>query len=416
MNWTLFFNLVYEEMWASERKAKIIHRNADSMDVDNTIDVMNVDETHTNTLDHRRRIKDYVTRMFPDDCALFNSGYLSNVKVPPVNSASDCIIVIADVTVPGNVLNNTVILKITFEDISNRYQVENAIYMCIANYDIPFVMQHLHTFYCSDFVKSVGQSNHAQPILQRWNALGNKDSNAQIIMCERGTGKSLYDTMRTETMSDSDWVSIFVQIVFTLAFFEEIGLIHHDLHLGNIWVDVSDRVTPYELFVDHNVSMRIATRYIIKIYDFDLSTLVKTKYNDHSIYNTFLDIMEGSKMGICNRMQIGRDFAQVCWHLWQFHGIPNVIRESIASCVDTHFLNNSTGVHMESLAYDGHPCKLVDSSCKAYQLKSTVTIAQELAKNKEKLHHLFKNATTEGLHVHYLPSVTMCLKTSLALF
>ena len=362
------------------------YRNVDFMDLDEVVT--------TTSLEDRRRLRQLFTDLFPKDpCHVFSSPYLVNARIPPVNSASDSIMVIADLNIPRMVSYNNIIFKITFHNLlTNQYVIENKVYEFLSKFELPFVMQYLNTYHCDDF-RSVtsNEGSVLEQIYQRYKSLitynvGRYDfKRAQILVCERGGGKSLADS--AATLQPDEWLPIFVQIVFTLAFFEEIGLMHHDLHLGNVWLDRVDQAYEYILHVDKQMEpIRITTDRIVKIYDFDHATVVPTKYNrsQSSIVgqpNTFLyDLCP--MIGECNRMRIGRDYAQVCW--WLINTVPNlppVIRQSIEQSVTQDFLTNkAVGRPGGSLAWSGHPCQVRrNSPCEHYKLNSVRTLAKKLA-------------------------------------
>ena len=73
--------------------------------------------TRKSSLDDRRRLRQYIQEksIYIDrgiPCDLFSNKFMTEIRVPPVNSASDSIMVIADINLP--IAYNEVIFTITF--------------------------------------------------------------------------------------------------------------------------------------------------------------------------------------------------------------------------------------------------------------------------------------------------------------
>ena len=369
-------------MWKSEICADLIYRAA--MDIDSTSTrkslehVMDIDSTSTKTsLEHRRILRFYIQKIFKSDCEVFSSQYLQNIRVPRVNSSSDSIIVIADINMNKNVMKTDVIFKITFKSFLNQYEVENTIYELLTQYKLPFVMQHLHTFYCTTFLKHTYPSDIAKRLEVLRKEHGNKyDWNqSQIIMCERGDGHSLHDCVQKNLLKSEDYGFIYLQVIFCLGFFEDIGIVHHDLHLGNVWIDRSDKFYKYRLFIHKTLPKPIefVTNILVKIYDFDHSTLSQTFYNKNKVVNNMLEAKQLCKMGgLCNQFTYGRDYYQFAWWMYHTGKLPSLIKTMIEQSVNPAFLQNRMGKEVGSLFLDGHPCVVTGASCQTYPRMSSV--------------------------------------------
>ena len=81
--------------------------------------------------------------------------------------------------------------------------------------------------------------------------------------------------MNVRVKTYEDLVGILYQIVHVFAWFEHIELAHHDLHSGNIRVEYHEQ--PIDIYYQHNQGecVCVSTRHVIKIYDFDQSTIYK---------------------------------------------------------------------------------------------------------------------------------------------
>lgn len=383
-------------MWVSEEKfytlQNIIYKGLNNR---YRSTLMDVDYVSTkSSLDHRRRLRQFLTHLFhASDCKVFSSKYLQNIKVPPVNSASDSIMVIADLNINDMVaygkltpctdctyreglhMLTNIIFKITFKTHLNQYEVENGIYKLLSKYELPFVMQHLHTFHCTNFLQYI----HQPDIVKRLQALqkqhGHKyDWNqSQIIMCERGSGHSLFESIEKNIVDSQDLEFVFLEVIFCLGFFEDIGIVHHDLHLGNVWLDHSDKIFKYRLFIHKTLPpIEFVTNILVKVYDFDHSTVTQTPYNSSIVQGQVVNRMLDENglcaaIGECNKYAYGRDYFQFAWWLYNRTQLPEKIKAMIERSVDNSFLRNKRGNYIGSLAWDGHPCVIKDrESCQMY--------------------------------------------------
>ena len=379
--------------WPSLDKVNVL--NSAFMDVDEVASMT--------TLNSRRRLQTALTMIFGDDpCRILQSNYLINARVPPVNSASDSIMVIADVNIPNKIAHKDVIFKITFKSKTrkNQYEIEALVYRILGEYPLPFVMQLYNTYYCPTFSNILKKKSQLiDDMTQRWTKLKQNQSQfydfekAQIMVSERGGGHSLFDTIafirqnsrEAQVFSEEDWIAIFMQVMFCLAYFEELGIMHHDLHLGNVWLDQTDEIVHYSLYITKNANPIVFnTRYIVKIYDFDHATIVESKYRKGSNENTLLhDLCD--MIGECNLMKPGRDYAQFCWWMRAIARdlLPQIINQTIDASVDSVFLNNKAFDQGGSLSWSGHPCVRPPKGrmCKSYPTNSVVKMISDISKS-----------------------------------
>ena len=308
----------------------------------------------------------------------------------------------------------------------NQYQIEAEIYKILSQYDLPFIMQHYKTYICDNFTKITKQ--HTSPLISQINERGrilfqHQQANynfhrAQILVIERGgAGSSLEAAIRAiqsnrlANLSDEDWCSIFIQTVFCLCFLEDIGIMHHDLHLGNIWLDQTDKKVKYTLKIRKDAPPIVfITNYLVKIYDFDHATITATKYRPGSMENNHLTGM-CALVGECNQMKNGRDYYQFCWWLHKTAGalLPKLVGQFIEQSVNTHFLNNNAGNQPGSLSWSGHPCIIQSQgkACEPYETPSVIDLLERFSKTvvtKEKLNAAEKRTDFDIETVLYLPS------------
>jgi len=250
------------------------------------------------------------------------------------------------------------VIKMTFlGGKTNELEYETQVYSFLMLFKNPFVTQLIKTFSCHDafsLCKS-GLENHReamQQIVNRIHALHRKNTEydykkTRILLTERGMGSTLLQW----NASDYEWVCVLAQLLFCLAYFEDIGLMHHDLHLGNVLVEKTDKVVTYNLKINKTKFLKFTCNHIVKIYDFDRATVRKTKYQSISSDNSLLNLLCNS-LGTCNNFTVGWDFAQVGW--WMFNtkrDCPLIIKKFIRKTIDNRFLEMN-----EQLSWKGHSC------------------------------------------------------------
>lgn len=341
---------------------------AAAMEVHVKEDPMDVDAMATkDSLRNRRWLKDTT----PD----FIAANLHNLNLLPVQSkpTAVAIFVTADV---GQITDGwrvpNVIFKVTFPSkfAENQYQVENGIYELLGERDLPFVMQHLQTYtkptqslLTSDFQTLQDELRAHLDDLETRKGDEYDLKTANILMCERGSGQALKDCLHT--LPQEDIKHIFLQTAFCLAYFEEIRVMHHDLHLGNIWIDESDKPFEYRLYVDETSPIVFTTRRMVKIYDFDLGFVQSDEIPENHILHDFC-----GKYGMCNEFQAGRDYLQFCWWLNNSLGdkLPPEVRNIIRNTVPSDFLTASAP---NEITWAGQPCRAQQSrECERVETQS----------------------------------------------
>ncbi len=87
---------------------------------------------------------------------------------------------------------------------------------------------------------------------------------------------------------------IVLQIVYTLRVFEDVRLVHNDLHFGNILIQTLPRPVVLQFFITPTEWFTVKTRFIPKILDFDRS------YWEELGPNRYLDEHTCRKTGVCS--------------------------------------------------------------------------------------------------------------------
>jgi len=325
-------------------------------------DFMDVDQIETTvSIEHRRYLYERWKEISADQCNIFASDVFKNIIVRDANSASDSIIIFLDIIYKGssrNVYVPSAVIKMTFlGGTTNELEYETQVYSFLMLFKNPFVTQLIKNFSCSDafsLCKSGIENNRTamEQIINRIDSLNRKNAQydykkVRILLTERGTGSTLLQW----NDSDYEWVCVLVQLLFCLAYFEDIGLMHHDLHLGNVLVEKTDKAVTYNLKISKTKFVKFTCNHIVKIYDFDRATVRKTKHQNISSDNSLLNLL-CNRLGTCNKFTIGWDLAQVCW--WLFNtkrDCPSIIKKFIKKTIDNRFLEMD-----EQLSWKGHSC------------------------------------------------------------
>jgi hypothetical protein len=152
---------------------------------------------------------------------------------------------------------------------------------------------------------------------------------------------------RTHSLKDF-MADVLLQIAYTLVVFEDFGLMHHDLHSGNIFVEYLE--TPLHLSLNIGGGRTIVrdVNFFVQIYDFDQSTKVSTGVNAVVLENKLLENKLCYMIGSCNQFHKNVDWFTVL-HWIHLHK-PGTAIPNIADLVHPDLLENKNLVHI------GRPC------------------------------------------------------------
>ncbi len=123
-----------------------------------------------------------------------------------------------------------------------------------------------NTLLKNSIVKSMEQINEKVGIDKstKWNSTG-------LIITQSG-GQTLNETLYNVTAPSRK--KIMFQILYTLYVFEKLKISHGDLHSGNIFVQKVEPEVELKYYVDEYL-YSFKTKYLVKIYDFDHSTILE---------------------------------------------------------------------------------------------------------------------------------------------
>ena len=179
--------------------------------------------------------------------------------------------------------------------------------------------------------------------------------------------------------SIKDANGVLLQCMYALTYFEEIGLQHNDLHLDNIFVE--NNPSNMSLSFSDKLTFNFSCNYVVKIYDFDFSSIVPTKYNFNTYYpNRRINKNIEIKFCLSNKTNRGkRDTAQFLLNFKRYYQVP-LLEYFISLCLplslstarnptleDKLVINrDNPSLHIfknkNVLPHRGHPCKVYDGT------------------------------------------------------
>lgn len=251
-----------------------------------------------------------------DACVLENS--FENLQVLDKNSASDSWIMFATLFEMPVAIKLTAFPRIS-EAVLNYYtlETERFIYENVVNSLLicgytPHVLAYYATLNCDTFLSSSARRQNAQTLklIQNFQSerfserYDNQKMRASVVERAQGgiTMMEFFD--QNQTSFDSLFPTILLpmlfQVFYTLAVFAEIGLMHNDLHLGNVFIEqLPELETNY--YRVGNKTFAVKSRHQVRLFDFDRSVKIPTSFDSSSLQNTGL-YFHCRKFGQCNEL------------------------------------------------------------------------------------------------------------------
>jgi hypothetical protein len=263
------------------------------------------------------RIKLKATLKNIDKCVI--NSYIESYNPIVKHSASSTLIVLGKLNdeVTSNIDNEDdkkFVIKASFKNIEvydNSLEIERQIYdniigKMLNNNMTPCLIDKITSFECD---KNKLQEIYPQLYddIKNMKKLNSFDTSIiKLLMLEKTNGITIGQFVRKLNLKryDIDYdeinlVSITFQLLWTLCVFKKLKFKHNDLHFGNIFVETLDEPI-YMLFLkNENEYYRLETIYIIKIYDFDRSSIFSYPGIDRNIA---LDSFFCKYVGQCNYM------------------------------------------------------------------------------------------------------------------
>ena len=232
---------------------------------------------------------------------------------------------------------------------------ENFIYKFLNKFNLPFVVEYVKQFTCpnTNIFLSQFPSNISNKLSEMYRGVSQRGFNILLTKMCSDKCKTLKDLLQSG-VEPKDANAILLQCMYTLIYFEEIGLQHNDLHLGNIFVE--ENPSNISLKFNDKIEFNFSSKYLVKVYDFDFSSIVPTKFN----YNTFYpngrnDIYVERNYCISNKSNYGkRDTAQFLLNFSRYKS-TKLLEFLIKLCLPKDLVY---AADEELLPHPGHPCKL----------------------------------------------------------
>lgn len=184
--------------------------------------------------------------------------------------------------------DHEVVIKLNFPSLKNngneieRIIYQNFILKMLRLGQTPHVMIPLFSYECKNFSKKYLEQKPSLKIVYDWYINLPSDyydkTKLLVTILEKGKGLKFQDWIKTEHQFIS-WKSVLFQIIWTIAVFGEYGLVHNDLHEGNIFIEPLENPIICIYFISATEYFVIPINYFVKIYDFDRSTIVANKKN-----------------------------------------------------------------------------------------------------------------------------------------
>lgn len=219
------------------------------------------------------------------------------------HSVSNTVIVEAEIKMSKELseyenYNNTVIIKIQVKKklvyskeyksvdilkggIDNSLTVEKQIYEYLQIFAIdnisPNIIGYLGYFECKEL-------SFGEEVLEQLNIRTEDVDSFGLLILRKSNGIPLYKFFDSIDIQEIDIVKILFQIIYTLKCFENIKLIHNDLHAGNILVEILDDEEQLNYSINGPI-YSFYTKYIVKIYDFDRASIPRHNIERNLLLN-----------------------------------------------------------------------------------------------------------------------------------
>jgi len=310
--------------------------------------------------------------------------FLTNVNVIPYKedkeNQSNTIIIFANILLPIELakkyisLNKAIVIKCSFEDqLVNNLEVETAVYeniidKLVSNNNCPFLINFYGAYKCNIGNNTLFNNVLIKDEINKYiKAYATKKNNLNLLFLERSYDKTFYGFDFTQIHEFNDYISIIFQLLYTLTCFERENVRHNDLHGNNIFIkELDEYVDLYFQPSSEDVYIKIKTKYIVDLYDFDRATV---RYNLSIPRNNFLDDFYCKNYGTCNLLNNKYDLFTIIFNIKESM-IPrmtdkksaNIISSFIDLIVDPIFYNKNTRVDVNGeitirnlLAVDVYP-------------------------------------------------------------
>lgn len=361
------------------------------------------------------KLSDTLKNVYSNNCDILNILSNNGFKIKKIesltkNSASETVIV--KITTNKGV---ELLAKIGYQNRNvnlDELFAENFIYKFLNKYNLPFVVEYIKQFTCPNIEKFLRQFSSTISA-KLYNIYGGNEIHRglNILLTKMCSDKckTLADLYRIG-INTKDANAILLQCMYTLVYFEEIGLQHNDLHMGNIFVE--ENPSNISLKFNNNRTFEFSTKYLVKIYDFDFGSIVPTKFNYKTFYpNGRISKYVGKTLCLYNKSNHGtRDTAQFLLNYSQYSN-TKLLQFLVMLSLPSDLIKASND---RLLPHPGHPCKLTEKGkYKIFDnIKSAKTVMSSFPKDLVEDSESFLNPTDNDLTLirPTLPSIALNCK------
>ncbi len=238
----------------------------------------------------------------------------------------------------------------------NRPTIEIAIYkylykVLVQTKTTPHIMKYIASAHCKNLKNHLDWLPDVDDTVARWyeddmdadgmdteEIIDTVMTDSKLLVVEMGRGMSLLNLLEKTQLFLEDVQAILFQIGYTLRQMHLAGVRHNDLHIGNVWVNMSSSPTIryYQLYDGRYA--KVESIYTIKIYDFDTSA-----FTNDVLSNQYLEYGKCSDYGICQLPDPLFDWVTLCYSLYTYTHFRNqpLIRKIVRQIViDKELLTN----------------------------------------------------------------------------
>jgi hypothetical protein len=138
-------------------------------------------------------------------------------------------------------------------------------------------MRYIASFKCDSFLSYLTENNESamgKNLSRRLVEIKSDNlyinvNKALFTIIELGIGYKFENLIKR--LSEAEFKQIVFQLFYTLRQLYLTGIRHNDIHLGNVWINILPQPIRMIYFITDNQYAIIETKYIVKVYDFDMS-------------------------------------------------------------------------------------------------------------------------------------------------
>lgn len=289
------------------------------------------------------------------------------------NSTSSSVLVIGDIKTGTFTAESLIKIGFDYQDVfDNRNRVEVSIYDNIIT-DLLKHTPHLLEYYGSYPCETIkfGNASLSREFKKQVRMLSENEidpinvRSRYALFLERTNGKNVGNYL--SSLSERNLVSILFQVFYTLKCFENVNLVHGDLHMGNILYND----LPYSKAIYYEINglvYRLPVNRIVKIFDFDRSKC----YNPKVERNFTLDGPLCDEFGQCNLIDNKFDAYLLLSSLYmkikrqsEMKDLVSIIRSLISTDVVEKDYKEDTALYKYKTRHN-QKCKSIDDCLEAF--------------------------------------------------